>query len=138
MIAATLYAMYLLFFSSGHEQFGVLMEQYVKDQMNIVILDEPRREMALKSLAIVKDDITDLNKLVTSDDKQLEKLIKDYHSRPEQFDQLFSSALNKRQALTDKLWDDRQAMLTHIEAGEWKSIMRGAMAEAEKKKSKGK
>jgi hypothetical protein len=42
MIAATLLAIYLVFFNAGHDQLGNLMEQYVKDQIKVVIVDEGR------------------------------------------------------------------------------------------------
>jgi len=133
MIAATLLALYLLFFSAGHDQFGTLMENYVKDQMKVVIVDEGRRKLALQGLSVVNDDISDLNKTVSKGDKELEVLIKKYNSKPEEFDQLFSSVLTKRQQQVNKLWDDRQAMLIHIQADEWRAIINGAKAAAEKK-----
>jgi len=133
MIAATLLALYLLFFSAGHDQFGTLMENYVKDQMKVVIVDEGHRKLALQGLSVVNDDISDLNKTVSKGDKELEVLIKNYNSKPEEFDQLFSSVLTKRQQQVNKLWDDRQAMLIHIQADEWRAIINGAKAAAEKK-----
>jgi hypothetical protein len=90
-------AIYLVFFGAGHEQFGVMMERYFKDQINVVIVDEGRRKLALPGLSVVNDDISDLNKHVALGDKQLEKLVKNYNSKPEEFDQLFSSALTRRQ-----------------------------------------
>jgi hypothetical protein len=136
MIAATVLAIYLLFFSSGNDQLGVLMEHYVKDQIKIVITDEGRRKLALQGLSIVNDDISDLNKSVSKGDKELEALIKNYNSKPEDFDQLFSSVLAKRHQQIDKLWDDRKAMLTDIQADEWRAIINGAKAAAKSEESK--
>lgn len=136
MIAAALLGIYLLFFNVGHDQLGTLMEHYVKDQMKVVIVDDGRRKLALQGLSVVNGDISDLNKQVAIGDKQLEKLIKDYNSRPEDFDRLFSSVLTKRNQQVEKLWDDRQAMLQHIQPDEWRAIMSGARAAAEKKASK--
>lgn len=136
MIVAALLAVYLLFFNVGHDQLGTLMEYYVKDQMKVVIVDDGRRKLALQGLSVVNADISDLNKQVAIVDKQLEKLIKDYNSKPEDFDQLFSSVLTKRNQQVEKLWDDRQAMLQHIQPDEWRAIMSGARAAAEKKASK--
>jgi hypothetical protein len=136
MIAATLLAIYLLFFSSGNDQLGVLMEYYVKDQIKIVITDEGRRNLALQGLSIVNDDISNLNKSVSKGDKELEALIKNYNSKPEDFDQLFSSVLAKRHQQIDKLWDDRKAMLTDIQADEWRAIINGAKAAAKSEESK--
>jgi hypothetical protein len=136
MIAATLIAIYMLFFNAGHDQLGTLMENYVKDQIKAVIADEGRSNLALQGLSVVKDDINDLNKSVAKSNKQLEALIKDYNSKPEEFDQLFSSVQEQRNRQVDRLWDDRQAMLTHIKADEWQAIMTGAKAAAEKKRAK--
>ena len=136
MIAAALIAIYMLFFNAGHDQLGTLMENYVKDQIKAVIADEGRRKLALKDLSVVNDDIADLNKSVAKSNKQLESLIKDYNSKPEEFDQLFSSVQEQRNRQVDRLWDDRQAMLTHIKADEWQAIMTGAKAAAEKKRAK--
>ncbi|HEY5140633.1 MAG TPA: hypothetical protein VIJ25_15160 [Methylococcales bacterium] len=133
MIAATLLAIYLLFFSAGHEQLGTLMENYVKDQIKAVIADEGRRKLALEGLSVVNDDIADLNKSVAKSNKQLESLIKDYNSKAEEFDQLFSSVQERRNQQVGKLWDDRQAMLTHIKADEWQTIISSAKAKEEEK-----
>jgi hypothetical protein len=136
MIAATLLAIYLLFFGTGDDQLGNLMEYYVKDQIKVVIMDEGRRKLALQGLSVVTDDIGDLNKSVSKAEKQLEVLIKNYNSKPEDFDKLFTSVLTERNQQVDKIWADRQAMLTHIHADEWRAIISGAKAAAEKKESK--
>lgn len=132
MIAAILLGVYLSFFGAGPDQFGQLMTHYVKDQIKIAIGDEGRRKLALKGLSVIDDDIGDLNKQVSKDVEKVEKLIRNYNSTPEEFDQLFSSALAKRQQETDRLWDDRKAMLQHIQPDEWRAIMSGARAKAEK------
>jgi hypothetical protein len=135
MIAAALLAIYLLLFSAGHDQLGVMMEQYVKDPMKVVIKDERRRKQALQGLSVVNDDISDLNKQVATANKKLEILIKNYNSTPEEFDLLFSSTLAKREQQINQIWIDRQAMLTHIQEDEWRTIMSRAKTEAEKKES---
>jgi hypothetical protein len=132
MIAAILLVVYFSFFSAGPDQLGQLMTHYVKDQIKIVIGDEGRRKLALKGLSAVDDDISDLNKQLSKDGEQAEKLIRNYNSKPEDFDQLFSSAWAKRQQQIDRLWDDRKAMLQHIQPDEWRAIMSGARAAAEK------
>jgi hypothetical protein len=136
MIAATLIAIYLLLFNAGHDQLGTLMENYVKDQIKAVIADEGRRKLALESLSVVNDDIAELNKSVAKSNKKLESLIKDFNSKPEEFDQLFSSVQEQRNRQVDKIWGDRQAMLAHIQVDEWRAIMAGAKAAAEKKRIK--
>jgi hypothetical protein len=132
VIAAILLAVYFSFFGAGPDQLGQLMTHYVKDQIKIAIGDEGRRKLALKGLSVVDDDISDLNKQLSKDVEQVEKLIRNYNSKPEEFDQLFSSTLAKRQQQTDRLWDDRKAMLQHIQPDEWRAIMSGARAAAEK------
>jgi len=132
VITAILLAVYFSYFSAGPDQFGQLITHYVKDQIKIAIGDEGRRKLALKGLSVIDDDIGDLNKQVSKDVEQVEKLIRNYNSKPEEFDQLFSSTLAKRQQETERLWDDRKAMLRHIQPDEWRAIMSGARAKAEK------
>jgi ABC-type transporter Mla subunit MlaD len=86
----------------------------------------------LKGLAAVNEDFRDLNEQVSKDVAQLEKLIKNYDSKPEDFERLFSSVLAKRQQQTEKIWDDRKAMLRHIQPDEWQAILSGARAAKEK------
>lgn len=132
MLAAILLGVYLTFFAGGPDQLGQLMTHYVKDQIKISVGDEGRRKLALKGLSIVNDDIGELNKQLSKDVERVEKLIRNYNSKPEEFDQLFSSALAKRQQQIDRIWDDRNAMLQHIQPDEWRAIMSGAIAKAEK------
>ena len=130
------FAIYAFFGGAGDTLFSGFMTPYVKDQVKIAIPDEERRELALKGLAAVNDDFRDLNEQVSKDVAQLEKLIKNYDSKPEDFDRLFSSVLAKRQQQTDKIWDDRKAMLQHIQPDEWRAILSGAREAAEKKAPK--
>ncbi len=135
MLAAILLGLFLLF-SGGGNVLGTMMTQHVTDQVRKNIPDEERRKLALKGFAVVKDDIKKLNELLSKDLGQMEKLIKDYDSKPEDFDRLFSSVLARRQELVDKIWDDRTAMLQHVQADEWQAIMSGARAAAEKDAAK--
>jgi hypothetical protein len=130
------YAFYVFFGGAGDTMFGDFMTPYIKDQVKIAIPDKERRELALKGLATVNGDFKDLNDQVSKDVAQLEKLIKNYNSKPEDFDRLFSSVLAKRQQQTDKIWDDRKAMLQHIHPDEWRAILSGAKAAAEKEAPK--
>ncbi|MBC2709818.1 MAG: hypothetical protein HGJ94_02020 [Desulfosarcina sp.] len=41
-----------------------------------------------------------------------------------------------REQQLDQLWDDRQAMLRHIQADEWQTIIDSARAEMEKEAAK--
>jgi hypothetical protein len=135
MLAAILLGLFMLY-SGGGNVLGTMMTQHVTDQVKKSIPDEERRKLALKGLAVVNDDIKKLNEQLSKDLGQMEKLIKKYESKPEDFDRLFSSVLTKRQELTDKIWDDRAAMLQHIHPDEWRAIISGAKAAAEKEAAK--
>jgi len=135
MLAAILLGLFLLF-SGGGNVLGTMMTRHVEDQVKKNIPDEERRKLTLKGLAVVNDDIKKLNDQLSNDLGQMGKLIKDYDSKPEDFDRLFSSVLAKRQELVDKIWDDRSAMLQHIRPDEWQTIMSGAKEAAEKEAAK--
>ena len=143
MLAALLLAFlgFMAFSGTGGDitTFGELMTQHVKGQINTTIPDPDRRHSALKALSALNDGVDEIHKQLSTDVKALEKLIKHYDSKPEDFDQLFASMLTKREAQVDQLWDDRQTMLKHIQPDEWRTIIDGAKAEMEKvaaKKSK--
>jgi hypothetical protein len=136
MLAAILLGLYMLFSGGGGNLLGTMMTQRVADQARKSIPDEERRKLALKGLAVVNDDIKKLNEYLSKDLDQMDKLIKDYHSKPEDFDRLFSSVLAKRKELVDRIWDDRTAMLQHIRPDEWRAIMSGAKAAAENETAK--
>src|SRR5512137_2788768 len=119
MLAAILLGMFMLFGGNGGSLLGTMMTQRVTDQVKKNIPDEERRKLALKGLSIVNDDIKKLNQQLSKDLAQMEKLIKDYDSKPEDFDRLSSSVLAKRQELVDRIWDDRAAMLQYVTPEEW-------------------
>ena len=134
MIAATIIAL-LLIFGIGGGPFGELMTKYAKDPIEINIVEEDRREMALNELKSLKDAIKDFNKGVSKDIKQFDKLVKDYESTPEQFDRMFFNVFTKRKQEVEKIWERRSGMLAHIEADEWQRIISSAKVKmAEKKK----
>jgi esterase/lipase len=136
MIAATLLALFVVFGMSGGGLFGELMTEYVKDPIKTTIVDEDRRKMALKELGSLKDAIKDLNKHVSKDIKQFEKLVKKYDSTPEEFDQMFSSVLANNKQNVEIVWERRSAMLTHIQSDQWQSIISSAKAAQEQKQAK--
>ena len=135
MLAAILLGLFMLY-SGGGNVLGTMMTHQVTDQVKKNIHDEERRKLALKGLAVVNDDIKKLNEQLSKDLGKMEKLIKDYDSKPEDFDRLFSSVLARRQELVDKIWDDRTAILQHVQPDEWQAIMNGARAAAEKDAAK--
>jgi len=118
IIATLLFVCYLFSGGAGDAIFSGFITPEVKDQIKVAIPDKDRREPALKGFAAVNDDFGDYNKQVSKDLAQMEKLIKNYDSKPEDFDQLFSSALAKRTQQVDKIWDDYKAMLQHIRGDE--------------------
>jgi len=133
MIVATVAAILILFGSSdSNGLFGTLMIKYAEDPVKNTIADEARRELALKSLSVLKDDIDDFNKQNSEDIEQFSKLVKNYNSSPEDFNKLFSSMLAKRQEQVDKIWEDRGEMLNHIQPEEWQTIISSAKTEAQK------
>jgi hypothetical protein len=121
---------------SGGGSFGELMTEYTKDSIKTTITDGERRKLALKELSSLKDAIKDFNKGVSKDVKQFDKLVKNYASTPEEFDQMLSAMLTKNKQDVGEIWEQRSAMLTHIQADEWQSIISSAKAAEEKAKAK--
>lgn len=135
MIAATILAL-LLIFGVGGGPFGELMTKYAKDPIKTTVVEEDRREQALKELKALKKAVKEFNKGVSKDIKQFHKLVENHDSTPEEFDQMFANVLAKRQQEVDKIWDRRSAMLTHINADEWQAIISSAKAKMEEKRKK--
>lgn len=133
MIAATILAI-LIIFGVGGGPFGELMTKYTKDPIKETIVEEDRQKMALHELKSLKGAIKDFNKHVSKDIKQFDKLVKNYESTPEQFDQMISGVFTKRKQEVETLWEQRSAMLTHIKADEWQTIVSSAKAKMEEKK----
>lgn len=138
MVAALIatYLAFMLYFGGDGGQFGQLMTEHVQGQIKTIVTDEDSSKAALKCLSDLNEDISDLNVQISKEVKILEELIKNYDSKPEDFDLLFASALAMREKQMDQLWDGRQAMLKHIPPGEWKSIIDGAKAEMDQAAAK--
>ena len=133
MIAATILAI-LLIFGMGGGPFGELTSKYMKDPVKHSIVEEERRDMALDELKSLKKAINEFNKHVSKDIKQFDKLVKNYESTPEEFDQMLTDVFTKRKQEVETLWDRRSAMLTHIKPEEWQAIINSAKTKMEKKK----
>ena len=112
--------------------FGDLTTQHVKERIKVHVAED-RQQLALKNLSVVVDDIEEINKQLSKDVKQVEKLVKDYNSTPDEFNQQFATALDKRMQQITKLVSDRKAMLQHITAEEWQTIIHDATLAAERK-----
>jgi hypothetical protein len=113
--------------------YGRLIANYTDDPIKITITDESRRELALKNLSVLKNDIEEFNKQSTQDIEKFTGLVKNYESQPNDFDSLFSTVISNRQEQLDKIWNDRSDMLSHIQPDEWQTIISSAKAEAQKK-----
>ena len=135
MIAATILAI-LLIFGAGGGPFGELMTKYTKDPIKQTIVEEDRQKMALDELKPLKGAIKDFNKHVSKDIKQFNKLVRNYDSTPEEFDQMISGVFTKRKQEVETLWERRSAMLAHIKAEEWQTIISSAKAKMEEKRKK--
>jgi hypothetical protein len=106
--------------------FGKLMTNYVEDPIKHIIFDESRRELALKSLSGLKDDIEEFNSMNMEDIERFTNLIKNYESTREEFDHTFSVMLSNRQEIIIKIWADRSELLSNIQPEEWKAIIDSA------------
>ena len=124
LIAAIVALLAVIGTSGGH--FGELMTKYVKKPIEINVVDKERRESALTKLSVLKDDLKSMNHQVADDLKQFDKLIKNYDSEPEDFDRLFSTTLERRDAEIRRIWKHRNAMLEHIKPDEWQRIISDA------------
>lgn len=127
MIAATVIAIFFIFGVSGGP-FGQLMTKYVKDPIKHTIVEKDRREMALEELKSLKKAIKEFNKSTSKDIKHFQKLVEDYDSKPEEFDNMFSTVLAKHEQEVDTIWNRRSSLLNHVQADEWTTIINSAKA----------
>ena len=128
MIAATILAILILM--GGDSMFGDIMSNYIEDPIESTIAEKDRREMALNAHDDLKDAIKNINKQASEDIQQLNELVENYESTPEEFDQLFTDAFARRGQEVEPIWKRRSALLAHIKADEWKTIISSAKAEA--------
>lgn len=123
MLIAAASALLYLFGGSGSDGlFGELMSNYAENAIEITITDEERRELALEGLTLLISDYNDFNNLISSEIGVLRELINNYQSSPEDFEKNYSDMLTNRQALLDKIWEDRSNMLANITPEEWEKI----------------
>ena len=130
MIVATVIAILLLFGLSGGP-FEPLLPEYAEDPIEATIDDEDRREQALDALDSVGEAVEDFYEGVAEDIEALDDLVRDYDSKPEDFERLFDSAMARRRHQVGRIWTKRSALLRHITAEEWPVIVRSARAAAE-------
>ena len=133
MIAATILAIIILM--GGDSMFGNLMSNYIEDPIESTIKEKDRREMALDAYENLQDAISELNEKSSDDKEKLNELVENYESTPQEFDALIAGAFTRRGQEVEVIWKQRSAMLVHINADEWKTIINSAKAEvAEDKK----
>ena len=130
MIAAAIIGLFLIF-GLGGGVFGELMTKYAEDPIKTTIVEEDRREQALDELKSLEKAVKGLNKGVSKDVKAFRKLVEDYDSMPEDFDAMIASVFERREQEVDAIWEERSALLTHIQADEWQTIIAGAKADME-------
>lgn len=130
MIAAAIIGLFLIF-GLGGGVFGELMTKYAEDPIKTTIVEEDRREQALDELKSLEKAVKGLNKGVTKDVKAFRKLVEDYDSTPEDFDNMIASVFERREQEVNAIWERRSALLTHIQADEWQTIIAGAKADME-------
>ncbi len=130
MLIAAAAAILLFFGGSSAGVFGELTSRYAEDPIKSAIVDEQRRDQALKQLSLLKDRIKEANEKNARAVNELSGLVKDYSSRPEDFDRLFASVIEQRQQQVEKIWEGRSALLSHIRPDEWKAIIDSAKAAA--------
>ena len=135
MIAAAIIAL-LLIFGIGGGPFGELMTKYAIDPIKTTIVEKDRQDQALDELKSLKKAIKAFNKGVSKDIKHFHKLVENYDSKPAEFDNMFSSVIGKRKQEVNTIWERRSAMLKHIQAEEWKTIISSAKAKMEEKRKK--
>ena len=130
MIAAAILALFLIF-GVGGGVFGELMTKYAEDPVKDTIAEQDRREQALDELKSLEKAVKGLNKGVSKDIKGFQKLVEDYESTPEDFDNMIASIFERREQEVDAIWQQRSALLTHVRADEWQTIISTARAEME-------
>ena len=135
MIAAAIIGLFLIF-GLGGGVFGELMTKYAEDPVKTTIVEEDRREQALDELKSLEKAVKGLNKGVSKDVKAFRKLVEDYDSTPEDFDNMIASVFERREQEVDAIWEQRSALLTHIQPDEWQTIIAGAKADMEADKKK--
>lgn len=135
MIAAAIIGLFLIF-GLGGGVFGELMTKYAEDPIKTTIVEEDRREQALNELKSLEKAVKGLNKGVSKDVKAFRKLVEDYDSTPEDFDNMIASVFERREQEVNAIWEQRSALLTHIRADEWQTIISSAKADMEADKKK--
>ena len=126
MLWAALF-LYLCFLLGGSHIFlGEWLIKESKNQFKEVIQDKERSKKAMGILDEMIRDAKNFNREVEKAEKKLEKLVKDYRSTREDFNQLFSEVQGKREASTAKVLDRVPDLKKNILSEEWANAFKDA------------
>ena len=119
MVWAALF-IYLAYLLGGSPIFhGEWLIKDSKNQFKEVIQDKERSKKTMKILDEMIRDAKSFNKEAGKAEKNLEKLVKDYRSTREDFNQLFSGIKGNRESSTAKILDRLPDMKKNITREEW-------------------
>ena len=126
MVWAALFV-YLSFLLGGSPIFlGEWLINDSKSQFKEVIQDKERSQKAMGILDEMIRDAKNFNREAEKAEKKLEKLVKDYSSTREDFNQLFSEIQGKREASTAKVLDRIPNLKKNIPREEWANAFKEA------------
>ena len=118
LIAALI--IYLSSLVGGSQIFlGEWLMKESKNQFKEVIQDKERSKKAMEILDEMIREAKNFNREAGKTEKGLEKLVKDYRSTREDFNQLFSEIQGKREASTAKVLDRIPDLKKNIPREEW-------------------
>ena len=95
-----------------------------KKEFKQVIQDKERSKKTMEILDEMIHDAKDFNKEAGKAEKNLKKLVKDYGSTREDFNQLFSKINEKREASIAKILDRLPDMKKNILREEWENTFK--------------
>jgi hypothetical protein len=125
MIWAALFV-YLAFLLTGSDPIfhGEWLIKDSKKEFKEVIKDKERSGKTMEILDEMIKDAKGFNKEVGKAEKNLKKMVKDYGSTREDFNQLFSDIQGKRQASTAKILEKLPDLKKNILREEWESVFK--------------
>jgi len=103
----------------SHIFLGEWLIKESRNQFKEVIQDKERSKKAMEILDVMIREAKSFNGEAGKAEKKLEKLVKDYRSTREDFNQLFSEAQGKREASTAKVLDRIPDLKRNIPREEW-------------------
>ena len=115
-----IFVVYIFSLMGGSHIFlGEWLIKESKDQFKEVIQDKERSKQAMGILDEMIRETKNFNREAEKPWNKLEKLVKDYRSTREDFNQLFSEAQGKREASTAKVLDRIPDLKKNIPREEW-------------------